>query len=180
MESVSTLKLEALAILDRLTLMELLQPFGEAQVVGSVALDLLVKLDIDIHLLVNAPDLLSIVDCIYHSLFDREHIHEVRITDYRKDGGVKLGIDAYPGASGNWSIDIWVTDHPETTAFSFTERLMHALQPEHREIILRLKQYYHQAGLLRDGLSLLIYKAVVEQGVRTIEEFQPLLGMKQV
>jgi hypothetical protein len=100
---------EAQGILQELSLLELLRRYGDPRLVGSVPLDLIVKLDIDIHVLVNRHDLLNIVDSIYHQLLEDELIHEVRITDYRPEG-VKIGIDRYPAPSGDWSIDIWVTN----------------------------------------------------------------------
>ncbi len=114
------LKIEAEGIIRELQLLDLLAQYGEVRVVGSVALDLIVKLDIDIHLLIAAEsDLLDVVDHIYHRLLDCQHIREVRITDYREQNAIKIGIDVYLGASGDWSIDIWVTDRPEETAFEY-------------------------------------------------------------
>ncbi len=49
---------------------------------------------------------------------------------------------------------------------------MGLLTAEQREAILRIKRDYHRRGLLRDGLSLQIYRAVVDHGVRATEESQ--------
>ena len=78
-------------------------------------------------------------------------------------------------ASGNWSIDIWVTDKPEETAFEFVDCLKQKLRPEYRKAILCIKDYYNKRDQLRDGMSVLIYEAVIENGVRTVEEFQQFL-----
>ena len=83
---------EAYAIITELSLLELLRRFGDARLVGSVPLDLIVKLDIDIHVLVSIRDLLNTVDSIYHRLFEKEQIREVRISDYRPEG-VKIHIN---------------------------------------------------------------------------------------
>ena len=79
--------------------------FVSARTGAGVAelLDLIVKLDIDIHLLVDSPDLLAMTDRVYHALLDHPRIREVRITDYRAEGGVKIGIAAHPAPSGVWS-----------------------------------------------------------------------------
>jgi hypothetical protein len=53
------LKREAERIIEELDLLRLLSTYGEARIVGSVALDLIVKLDIDIHLLFDDPDVLE-------------------------------------------------------------------------------------------------------------------------
>lgn len=176
----SSLRMEAETIIRELALLEMLTHYGEARFVGSVALDLIVKPDIDIHVLVGTHDLLSVADCIYHYLLAQGHIREVRISDYREQGGVKVGIDAYPGVSGNWSIDIWLTDRVERTGFDLVDRLKRAMRPEHRDAILCIKREYHRHGRLRDGFSTLIYEAVVDQGVRTIEEFHRFLSRRDL
>ena len=58
----SRLKAEAESVIEELGLLGLLRGYGRAGVVGSVALDLIVKRDIDIHLLVEGRDLLEVVD----------------------------------------------------------------------------------------------------------------------
>lgn len=173
------MKQEAERIIQELSLLELLKQHGEAQVVGSVALDLLVKRDIDIHLLIKSSDLLSNVDTIYHQLLDRKNIREVRISDYRDRGGIKIGIDEYPGRSGSWSIDIWVTNRAETTGFALVEQLKGKLNQEERQAILEIKYHKYRTGQLRDGLSRLIYKAVIDQGVRTVAEFDQILSGRE-
>ena len=175
-EESSSLKQEAEQIVWDLAILEFLQRYGEAQLVGSVALDLVVKRDVDLHVLVDIPDLLGVVDAVYRYLLKQEHIHEVRISDYRERGGVKVGVDAYAGISGDWSIDIWVTDQAETTGFELVNRLRERLKPEHRKVILEIKREKHRQGQLRDGLSKLIYEAVVEKGVRSVGEFNQLLA----
>jgi hypothetical protein len=170
------LRQEAEGIIRELGLLELLNRYGDARVVGSVALDLIVKLDIDIHLLVAADDLLAVVDSVYHQLLDRPRVREVRITDYRAEGAVKIGIDRHPGPSGTWSLDLWITNRIETTAFATVERLRRELRPDHRRAILAIKRHYDRQGLLRDGLSSRIYEAVLDGGVRTVEAFEAYAG----
>lgn len=58
----SRLKAEAEGVIEELGLLGLLWGYGRAGVVGSVALDLIVKRDIDVHLLVAGRDLLEVVD----------------------------------------------------------------------------------------------------------------------
>jgi hypothetical protein len=173
--SESRLKAEAEGIIEELGLLGMLRDYGRAGVVGSVALDLIVKRDIDVHLLVEGRDILEVVDGVYRVLLDRG-VREVRVTDFRDRGAVKLGIDSYTGDSGDWSIDIWVTDRPETLGFGLVETLLGALNEERREAIIAIKRHYHERGLLRDGLSTRIYKAVVEDGVRTVEEFEEAIA----
>ena len=55
-------------------------------------------------------------------------------------------------------------------------RLKEMLRPEHREAILCIKEHYHRRGQLRDGMSVLIYKGVIDNGIRTIDEFERYLS----
>ena len=121
-------------ILEELDLLAFLEQLGEAGVVGSVALNLIVKPDLDL----------------------------------------KIGVDTYPTDSEEWSIDIWVTNDRSTTAFDFVQTLNKTLNQNQRLTILKIKTHFYNQGLLRDGLSLKIYKAVVEQGVKTVDEFLDL------
>ena len=170
----NTLKEEANRILDELQLMQYLSGLGTPKVVGSVALDLIVKLDLDIHLLLPHPNLFAAVNEITEYLLDHPKIREVRITDWRVSGGLKIGVDVYPEASGDWSIDIWVTDQIATTAFDLVPELLQKLTPETRRTIMQIKEHYYSKGELRDGLSLKIYRAVLDAGVRSVEDFEAL------
>ena len=58
------------------------------------------------------------------------------------------------------------------------ERLEQDLQPEHRKAILEIKEEYHLRGLLRNGLSVMIYRAVIDNGVRHIEGFRQFLSSR--
>lgn len=182
------LQAEAEKIIHRLDLMNLLGRLGETRVVGSVALGLVVKFDIDIHtLLPEGTDPLGAAFRVTEALLSRPEllvspqptpaapaVAEVRLTDFRRDDdAIKVGIDRYPGPSGIWSLDLWLTTRLDSTAFGFVEWLSRQLTPERRAAILALKRHYHALGLLRDGLSPLIYRAVVESGIRTVSEFEP-------
>lgn len=168
----SPLKNEALAILSELALLPELQRLGEVKLVGSVALDLIVKLDIDLHVLLSHTNLFAGSDSVYHYLLDQDKVREVRITDWRSAGGIKLGIDAYPAPAGDWSIDIWVTNQRASTAFDTLATLQAQLTTTHRQTIMEIKRHYHANQQLRDGLSIQIYQAVLDAEVRSVEEFE--------
>lgn len=172
----AALRCEAEAILRETDLLARLAPYGQAGLVGSVALDLVVKRDIDLHLLVAPGRLFPTVEALWRALLDLPRVREVRITDYRAQGALKLAVDAYPGPSGEWSIDIWVTERPAETAFQHTADVLARLAPEHRAAILALKRHYHALERLRDGLSTRIYWAVLEDGVRDVPAMERWLS----
>jgi len=168
----SNLKAEAESIVRDLHLLEMLRIHGDVRIVGSVALDLVVKPDIDIHVVTETEDLLSVADAVYHSLLAQAGVKHVRISDYRERGGMKVGVDSHPGRLAKWSIDLWLTNDRETTGFILVDRLARQLTGEHREAILAIKQALYAEGKLQDGLSTHTYAAVVEHGVRSVVEFQ--------
>ncbi|MHB8927504.1 MAG: hypothetical protein ACYC9Q_07580 [Bacillota bacterium] len=172
-----TLRREAELLVARLGLLEILGRYGRSEVVGSVALDLMVKRDIDVHVLIGTTrcrnvGLTAVVSDLWPRLLGLQGVGELRLTDYRDVGAIKIGIDHYPGPTGDWSIDLWLTDREETTGFATVRELRAALTPETREAVLTIKRHYHRLGQLRDGLSSRIYEAVTRQGARTVEDFE--------
>ncbi|TXT57045.1 MAG: hypothetical protein BAJATHORv1_20645 [Candidatus Thorarchaeota archaeon] len=166
-------KTEALKILDALDIMDYLNSYGDARVVGSVALDLIVKLDLDVHVLLLLKSPMELAQEIIPILLSRKGVREIRLTDYRQSNeGLKIGIDSYPSMSGTWSIDIWLTEKVYTTGFLDVLRLSHRITLENRKTILKLKWHYHQRGKLRDGISKEIYEAVIYHDVKSVGEFE--------
>jgi len=166
----SALQEEAETIIRELALLEMLDRFGTARLVGSVALDLIVKRDIDLHLL-TSEDLFTVADRLYRELLEREEIVKVTICDYRPNG-LKIGVDAYLGPSGPWDIELFITNSFDYTGFAFVDRMNRELTPEHRQAIMRIKEHYYRQGQLFGGLSKAIYLAVLDTGIRTVEEFE--------
>lgn len=172
MHTEDSLKREAEQIIEDLDILDYLNSYGVARVVGSVALDLIVKKDIDIHVLLRLRAPLAFAMDLSPILLDKREVREVRVTDYSERSSIKVTIDDYPGLTGSWSIDFWLTSDPSTTAFEATAQLNHTLTEEQRRVILDLKWHYHLQGLLRDGMSSRIYDSVVNNSVKTIEEFE--------
>jgi len=170
-----TLRDEAFAVIGELNLLDILKEQGETELVGSVALDLIVKPDIDFHLLTKDPDLLGKVNEVYSILLEHQKISEIRISDYRPEG-VKIGIDQFPGENRSWDIDIWISDKSESIAFEQTKTILSKLTVENRRIIIELKQHYYGLGQLRNGLSLKIYNAVLSHDVKNVDEFERYLA----
>ena len=166
---------EAFEVLRELNLLELLNQHGRAELVGSVALDLIVKPDIDIHLYTSDMDLLGKVNEIYGALLEHPKVSEVRISDYRPNG-VKIGVDQYDGEFRFWDIDIWVSDKLESIAFENTKTIQSKLTTQNRRTIIGIKQHYYKLGQLRNGMSHRIYQAVLDHNVSSLNEFERFLA----
>ncbi len=168
------LKIEAIKIVEDLALLEILNNYGDAHIVGSVALNLIVKPDIDIHLYAKKNDLFEVVDPIYRTLLGKSQIKHIRLSDYREKGGIKIGIDSFPGPTESWSMGMWVTNQIKTTGFALIERLNKQLTDDSRKIILEIKESLNNSGDLKNGISTKIYTAVVDYGIRCHDEFQKM------
>ena len=79
---------EAQGIIAELDLFAILSRHGEARLVGSVALDLIVKLDIDIHLLVGTSEVLAVAGSICRQILDGGLVH-VRNPHVRAVDGIR-------------------------------------------------------------------------------------------
>lgn len=179
----SRLESEARSIMRELGLLPVLRQYGEARLVGSVALDLIVKRDIDFDLLLKRSSQLSSRDHIHTAaklicawLASRDLVGEPHIHDYMDSGGLKVGVEDYPGPSGGWTVDIWITDRRETTAFDLVERLTRVLTQAQRESIMRIKRTFCERDAYVAGLGCRIYAAVVDEGISTIGEFDRFLA----
>ena len=173
----SSLKQEAENIAKELDILAILKKHGEARIVGSVELDLIVKLDLDIHVLLKKKlDLETNLFKISKTLLDNDVISEIRISDYREKDSFKIGVDRFSGPSGDWSIDIWLTKSEEFAGFNKIEEIRNRITPKLKSLILEIKEYYHNKGLLRNGLSNVIYDAVLFEQILTIGDFESYLA----
>ncbi|MFW9846649.1 MAG: hypothetical protein ACFFD6_07875 [Candidatus Thorarchaeota archaeon] len=180
MNEKSRLRIEAEQVIDELDIMGLLNAYGYARIVGSVALDLIVKRDIDIHALVLLRDTMDMAQHLVAVLLKVEGVEEVHVKDYRDKSSLKVGIDEYHGESGVWSIDIWLTTDVSTTGFALVDELEANLNEAMREVILNIKRHYHIRDLLQPGLSDLIYRGVTEGMVTDVNEFEKWLAKTQL
>jgi hypothetical protein len=92
----SSLKVEAEKIISELNFSSILKKFGEARLVGSVELDLIVKLDIDFHILLKKKsDLDTNAFKIAKELLDINLISEIRVSDFRDEDSFKITVDNF-------------------------------------------------------------------------------------
>ena len=172
MDISKVLRDEAFEIIEAFGFLEMLGQYGDARLVGSVALDLVVKPDIDFHLVIDRSDVVNVAESIKSSLIADERIREIRVSYYLENYSLKIGIDSLPGRSAEWSIDIWITSDVSTTGFEETERIRSLLDEEKRDKVLELKRFYFGKGQLHNGMSSTIYRAVLDYGVSNLDEFQ--------
>ena len=169
---------EAMGLVRRLGLMKLVREVGKAWVVGSVPLKLIVKPDIDIHVLVPRGERHSVLDApevsaalaIARGLMERCGVHKLDLLRFLFRDAVKIGFESRVGER-TWHLDVWVTSDPEHTGLARTRWVRRRLTPELRQAILKLKRYYAARDMCKFGMSGELYKAVIQACVRTPRQF---------
>jgi len=168
---------EARGVLRRLGLMKMVRQAGRAWLVGSVPLKLIVKPDIDVHVLVGedarpgpeAPEMDAAMT-IARALLERCCVRKLDILRFLFRNSVKIGFDQRVGRR-TWHVDVWVTSDPENLGVGPTRWVRRRLTPGLRRAILKLKRYYAERDMSRFGMSHELYRAVIEHGVRTPRQF---------
>lgn len=177
------LRTESDAVAADLGLAELLEPAGEAVRVGSAALGLMVRRDLDVTVVCPVLDdaARALVAGIGARLAVHGRVREVRFrddtghwnTDPRYPDGLYLGVGYRSAAGREWTLDLWFVDEPDRQPdLAHLAELPPRLTDAHRATILALK--HALAGRDNDGArvpSYDVYRAVLDEGVTTVGAF---------
>lgn len=173
------LQIEAMGIVEELGILEMLSNFGEARIVGSVAHKLIVKKDIDIHIL-TSHDLLKTTFLVLDFLRNKDKSFEISYEDFRNQkSSMFIGLKNYSGVKYDWYVDIWITEKREYTGFAQVECFKKILTDQQRKVILQIKEYYNELDMLNDGFSSIIYEAVLNGDVTDRVQFERYLQEKR-
>lgn len=175
------LQAEARAVELDLQLEQRLSPIGQLFRVGSAALGLMVWRDLD--LTVVCPRLaVGPVAAMGARLTEHPRVWRVEFrndtggwnTDPRYPDGLYLGVGYRSVADHDWKLDIWFVDEPARQPDLAHLRTIPAqLAPNTREAILIIKSAWaSQPEYGKSVKSFDIYTAVLQDGVRTLDEFQ--------
>jgi hypothetical protein len=175
------LRAEADAVAVQLELDPLLKPLGEPTIVGSAALGLMTRRDLDITVICATLDNATRVGVAAAGarLASLPRVREVRFrndtglwnTDARYPDGLYLGVTYRALDERNWTLDIWFVDEPERQPdLTHIRVLPPRLDAKSRETILEIKD-----GLARpEGQtqsSYHVYRAVLDHGISTVAAF---------
>ncbi|MGI5341923.1 hypothetical protein ACQEVS_33220 [Streptomyces sp. CA-181903] len=175
------LQAEADEVIGDLELGPLLAERGEPVRVGSSALGLMVRRDVDITVV--CPDLAEgtkkAVADIGAVLAVHDRVRQVRFrddtghwnTDPMYPDGLYLGVEYRSEAGREWTLDIWFVDEPDRQPdLAHVRALPPRLTDAHRVRILRIKQALAaRADDKTPGYD--VYRAVLDHEVTTPEEF---------
>ena len=180
----ANLQSEASRVLEDLGLIARLSTAGEPVLVGSVAMGLMVWRDIDLTVLCPRLDL----DEVF-ALGAQIASHErVRGLQWRNDtghwnqdpdypDGLFWGVEYRSEAGDSWELDVWFI-HEDTRQpdMRHLESFLPRLDDETRLAILTIKDVWRRTPLYgREVSSYDCYTAVLDHGVRTVEDFQQYL-----
>lgn len=149
--------------------------FDKVSLVGSAATNLMTDADIDIDCQVTeinkdkitgfVNELLSFKECrkvvVYNQLFDEKPYSIINVERFNFE-------------DEKWILTFFVSNNLNDTP-RLVENIMSRLKPENREMILKLKEYRQSNNQKRSIPSHLIYEAVLDEGVISIEEFKVFL-----
>jgi hypothetical protein len=173
------LRAEADVVHDDLDLRRL-EALGRPIMVGSAALGLMVRRDLDITVVCPSLDE-TVADAVAQLGAGLARHPRVRIVTIRDDtgdwnvgplypDGLYLGVTYRSSGGRDWTIDLWFVDEPDRQPdLAHLRDLPEQLTPETRLAILTIKQTYVDEGMAVSGHE--VYTAVLEHGVRDRDEF---------
>lgn len=186
----SQIQAQVQSIIDELDLDERLQAIGQPVRVGSAALGVMVRRDIDLTVICQAlnTECHQAIAGLAADLTLHPQIGAVR---FRNDSGhwnktpqdypdgLYIGIHFQADDDTNWNLDIWFIDEPDRQPdLSHLRTLLPRLTPANRQTILTIKTQLANAdpGLDRPVASYQVYEAVLDHGVCNFGEFLQWLG----
>lgn len=173
------LKRQADLLIRESSLSELLAAYPGWFVGGSYSYDLMCWRDLDISILDPQHDLKRCFEVGYE-LTRRLAAKKSRFTNNvgGEPNGFYWGIKLGDTRQGAWKLDVWFLDsasYEQHAAYSSV--MSERLTAETRSTILAIKEAYWRRPEYRDTVtSDLIYRAVLENGVRDVSDFERRLG----
>ncbi|MCX4679131.1 hypothetical protein OG413_28150 [Streptomyces sp. NBC_01433] len=178
------LRAEAEGVYRELRLDKLLADVGTPTVVGSAALGLMVRRDLDLDVVCERLDDAAVAAVAAVGARLATHPH-VRVVTFRNDCGAwNREPDAYPdglylgvecvSSEATWNIDIWFLDKPERQpSTTHLTTLRPRLTDESRAAIIEIKRTWADRPEYGTTVkSFDVYRAVLDDGVRDPARFE--------
>ncbi|WP_040793433.1 hypothetical protein [Nocardia paucivorans] len=175
---------EALEVCTGLGLQHRLEEIGQPTIVGAVALKVIDRRDIDITTactMLDEPTRRRIAQ-LGGDLALHPDVRQVVVRDdtgrWNRDpqypDGFYLGIHCRSPQANDWTLDLWFVDEPERQPdLAHLRRFGPSMSDETRGAVLGIKHVLRtSADRGKPVPSLVIYQAVVEEGVRSFEQFE--------
>jgi hypothetical protein len=172
------LKKEADTLIEKHRLPELFAVYSAWFIGGSYSYDLMCWRDLDIYILNPDFDLKRCFE-IGFELTHRLGAKKSRFTNNvgGEPNGLYWGIKLGDERRGAWKLDVWFQDQKGYNEHAdYSARMRERLTAETRSIILAIKEAYWQQPSYRDTVtSEMIYRAVLDNGIASIDDFERFL-----
>lgn len=190
-EKQAALQEEARKILNKLQLIEKLSKYGKPEIIGSLALGLMVWRDMDIEVENNdfkkeeLGELVKNITLNTECRIDFTIIYNAQLIKPNLPKGTYFGIKFYDHlpieeqsskSDKIWKIDIWFLKKENLRGSLKTNEIKNKLTDDNKKIILQIKDALWQNPKYRKIItSIDIYIAVLNKGVKNLEEFKQYL-----
>jgi hypothetical protein len=173
------LKKEADLLVLQCGLAELLAIYPAWFIGGSYSYDLMCWRDLDIYVLDPSPNLKQCFEVGYEltlRLAAKKSFFTNNVGG--EPSGLYWGIRLGDVRQGAWKLDLWFIDQIGYQQHAvYSSNMVEKLTPENRAIILRIKEEYWQQACYRDTVSGdMIYRAVIDKGIKTVSEFEEFVN----
>jgi hypothetical protein len=169
----------AFVVIEDLKLVERWSHVGRVVLVGGVAYDLVVSLDIDFEVFTSGIPKITDGFRVLAELAEHPQVTKAHFSNdlSAPDQGLYWQLRYVDDVDDEWRIDLWTLaeDHPGPLSAWMVEPMQRAVTDEVRERILVLKEARAE-GRTRPVASIDLYRAVIQGGVRTPEELDRFLG----
>lgn len=180
------LEKEAKSVLKDTNLIKLLSKHGKVEIVGSLALGLLVWRDIDIDVVIDKNFDTDKYFRTVIELFHHKNIKDLRLIDNRtsfeinRPKSMYIGVFYQKHASEKWKIDIRFVHKKDAYAIDYLNEIRSKLNKENRLNILKIKEAVYTHPLYgKEFSSVDIYSATLDKGITTKKEFFELIKLNE-
>ena len=172
------IKAEADLLIQECRLPELLDAYSAWFVGGSYSYDLMCWRDLDVYVVDPQHDLQRCFEVAFW-LTHRLAAKKSRFTNNigAEPNGLYWGVKLGDARQGAWKLDIWFLDQLSYDQHAnYSADMRERLTTEHRSAILEIKEGYWRRPEYRGTITGdLIYRAVLDNAVRTIRDFEHFL-----
>ncbi|GAA2760399.1 hypothetical protein [Actinopolymorpha rutila] len=172
---------QARQVLEELSLLDRWKAVGDPVVVGSVALGLVVRPDVDLEVYADSP---SIRDGfgVVAALAELPRVRAMRYKDERDrpPQGLYWKLEYELTPEETWHVDMWLfpRDLADRSSGQLADALTEALTENRRDAVLAIKEEAVSQGARAHGYW--VYRAVIDVGVVSYTEYLDWLGDRDV
>lgn len=179
------LQKEAKSVLEKLDLVNLLNKYGNTEIVGSLDYGLMTWRDIDINVATDQDPKDEDYWKIVKELFSKNRVKLLTLADNRKNEdkdrpkSMYIGLKYQIDASDIWKIDIRFLSKKYITTDKTADLIKQKITDDTRKMVLEMKsQVHNNPKYHKEFSSLDIYEAVLLNNVKSLSEFKTYLESK--